>query len=255
MWVERLGGMATLFGQALTRAVRPGLSWRREFYIQSIFTFRASVLAAAIVLLCFGFSTQGIQGGVVLAALGAADRDASFTALVVLREGAVFLTATVVAGTVGTAWVAEFGARKIREELDALRMLSVDPIRNMVVPRIAALALGLPVLNMFAFLAGTLGAYFAVTLFYGVTTGAFIPLALSNTSYVDLIAGAVKISLLGVIIAVICCYKGLNVTGGPQGVGRAVNEAVVACVVAIFFVNLIFTQILLAAFPDISAYR
>ena len=247
--------MAALFGQSVTRAIRPGLSWRREFLIQSIFTFRASIAATVVVVLCFGFSTQGVEGGVVLAAFGAADRDASFTALVILREGAVFLTATVVAGTVGTAWVAEFGARKIRDELDALRVLSIDPIRNMVVPRIAALAIGLPVLNMFAFLAGTVGAYVAVTVLYGVTTGAFVPLALSNTSYVDLIAGAVKISLLGVIIAVICCYKGLTVRGGPQGVGRAVNEAVVNCIVAIFVVNLLFTQILLAAFPDISAYR
>jgi len=99
------------------------------------------------------------------------------------------------------------------------------------------------------------GSYAAAVGFYDGTTGEFIPSFLSNTQFIDLWAAALKVFIFGVMIGVICCYKGLNVTGGAEGVGRAVNEAVVGCLIAIFLISLLYTQLLLAIYPDIGVLR
>jgi phospholipid/cholesterol/gamma-HCH transport system permease protein len=165
------------------------------------------------------------------------------------------VTATVVAGVVGTTITAELGARAIRDELDALRVMGVDPIARMVAPRILALAVMMMVLDMFALVFGVFGGYLASVGILGGTTGAFLTDFFANSTFLDLAASAIKVAIFGVMIGVICCYKGLNVTGGPEGVGRAVNEAVVGSLVAIFLVNLIYTQYFLAAFPQVGVFR
>jgi phospholipid/cholesterol/gamma-HCH transport system permease protein len=90
---------------------------------------------------------------------------------------------------------------------------------------------------------------------FGATPSGFFNTFFLNTSWLDLVAAELKLLLLGVIIAVICCYKGLNASGGAEGVGRAVNEAVVSCLICIFFVNLVYTQVFLALFPQVGVLR
>jgi phospholipid/cholesterol/gamma-HCH transport system permease protein len=161
----------------------------------------------------------------------------------------------VVAGVVGTTITAELGARKIRDELDALVVMGVDPIARMVAPRILALATMMMVLDMFALVFGVFGGYLAAVGVLGGTTGGFLTNFFANATFLDLAASVIKVGIFGVIIGVICCYKGLNVSGGPEGVGRAVNEAVVGCLVAIFLVNLVYTQYFLAAYPQVGVFR
>jgi phospholipid/cholesterol/gamma-HCH transport system permease protein len=247
--------MAALAVRAFVEFITPGLSWRREFLIQCVFIFQASVVTVMVVNLFLGFSSAGIQAGGVLAEFGAIDRDAGVVPVAFLREVGPLITGSVIAGLVGTTITAEFGARKIREELEALEVLGINPVRAMVVPRIAALALVMLALNIFALLASIAGAYLGAVGVYGASTGSFFPQLLTNTSFIDLWASEAKVFIFGLLIGVISCYKGLDVSGGAEGVGRAVNEGVVACLVAIFAISLLYTQLFLALYPEVTVIR
>jgi phospholipid/cholesterol/gamma-HCH transport system permease protein len=254
-WVEDLGGMAALAGRSLIAMVRPPFVWRRQFVLQCIFILRVSVLPIGISIAAWGFSGPGLQAGNFLATLGGIDRSGGFMVVAILREFGTFVTATVVAGIVGTTITAELGTRKIRDELDALSVLSVDPVAYLVVPRILALVAMMVVLDLFALVCGVFGGYVAAVGILGDTTGAFLHNFFANTTALDLFAAVLKMTILGFLIGVICCYRGLAVSGGPAGVGRAVNHAVVGCLVAIFVVNLVYTQWFLAAYPEVSVLR
>jgi len=254
-FVLRLGGMGVLALRALLALVRPPFPWWREFVLQSIFILKVSLIPIAVSIALWGFSGPGLEAGNFLVTFGTIDRSGGFMVVAIVREFGTFVTATVVAGTVGTTITAELGARKIRDELEALQVMGVDVIRFMVAPRILALIVMMMVLDMFALVFGVLGGYVAAVGILGGTTGSFLTNFFANTTFIDLAASVVKVALFGLLIGVICCYKGLNVSGGPEGVGRAVNEAVVGCLVAIFLVNLVYTQYFLAAYPQVGVFR
>jgi phospholipid/cholesterol/gamma-HCH transport system permease protein len=193
--------------------------------------------------------------GIALDQLGALDRSGAFAGPGLIREFGVFMTGSVFAGVIGTTYAAEFGARKAREELEALAVLGVDVTASMIVPRAAAMMVMSVVVFLLGFVAGCVGLYVAVVGLFHAPSGPFIPQVLANTSVVDLWAAIVKVAIFGFVITVIACQKGLAAEGGPEGVGRAVNESVVLCLVAVFFVNIVYTQFLLALIPDLSSFR
>ncbi len=252
LWLLNAGGMALLALRVGTELVSPGLSWRREFVRQFIFSLRVTLGPAAVVAFVIGFSTIGIQGGSLASAFGAIDRISAVAPIAFLRELGPVLTTAIVAGTLGSTITAELGARKIREELDALSVLGINPVRNLVLPRVVALALMMPVLNLLTFWAGIFGTFAAATLLYGSTPSAFFDNLLLLTTYIDLWSAVLKVSLFGAIIGVIASFKGMNVGGGAEGVGRAVNESVVSSLVAIFMISVVYTQLFLALYPEAS---
>src|SRR4051794_18934046 len=172
-WIETLGGTAALSLQTGAQLTPPGLSGRREFVRQYIFSFRATLGPASVVAFVIGFSTIGIQGGSLASAFGAIDRISSVAPIAFLRELGPALTTAIVAGTLGSTITAEIGARKIRQEIEALEVLGINPVRNLVLPRVVALGAMMPVLNLLTFWAGVLGTYFAATVLYGSTSQAF----------------------------------------------------------------------------------
>ena len=157
---------------------------------------------------------------------GALDRLGGFFVLACIREFAPFVDAIVLAGVAGTAITADLGARKIREELDALQVLGVDPVKNLVVPRFLALMLVTGLFDIYALLFGIFGGIVA-TLVNGAPLGPFWATFFTNASTTDLWGSVLKTTLFGAIIAIVCCYKGMTASGGAEGVGRAVNQAVV----------------------------
>ncbi len=136
------------------------------------------------------------------------------------------MTAIVVAGVAGTAITADLGARKVREELDALQVLGVDPVKNLVVPRFLALMVVTGLFDIYALLFGIFGGIIA-ELVNGQPLGPFWATLFANASTTDLWGSVLKTTIYGAIIAIVCCYKGMAASGGAEGVGRAVNEAVV----------------------------
>jgi phospholipid/cholesterol/gamma-HCH transport system permease protein len=172
----------------------------------------------------------------------------------VVREFAPLVCAIVMAGVAGTAMCADLGARKIREELDALQVLGIDPIKNLVVPRFLALMLATGLFNIYAVIFGTFGGVL-VTLTNKAPLGPFFNTYFSNATTTELWGSLLKTTLFGAIIAIVCCYKGLTAKGGSEGVGRAVNQAIVIAFIAIGAFNYVFTQTLLATHPELSAVR
>jgi phospholipid/cholesterol/gamma-HCH transport system permease protein len=251
-WIESAGGMAALGAAAFGQLITPGLSWRREFVRQLIFAFRVTLAPATVVAFVIGFSTIGIQGGSLASAFGAIDRVSSFAPIAFLRELGPVLTTAIVAGTLGSTITAEIGARKIRQEIEALEILGINPVRNLVLPRIVSLAVMMPVLNLIAFWCGVFGTYCAAVFLYGATPHAFFSQLLYLTSYIDLWGSELKLVIFGILIGVISSYKGLEVGGGAEGVGRAVNESVVTCLVAVFMVSVVYTQLFLAYYPEVN---
>ena len=136
------------------------------------------------------------------------------------------ITSIVLAGVAGTAITADLGARKVREELDALQVLGVDPVKNLVVPRFLALMVVTGLFDIYALLFGIFGGILA-ELVNGQPLGPFWATLFANASTTDLWGSVLKTTIFGAIIAIVCCYKGMTASGGAEGVGRAVNEAVV----------------------------
>jgi phospholipid/cholesterol/gamma-HCH transport system permease protein len=247
--------MAALAGACAQAMVRPSRRRRDETVRQCAAILKASLPAAMLSIAAWGFAGPGLQAGNFLVSFGSIDRSGGFMVVAILREFGTYVTATVVAGIVGTMFTAELGARSVRGELDALAVLGVDPVKELVAPRVLALIVCMVWLDVLALLCGVLGGYLATTLVLDGTRGAFLASFLANTTPADLVASLVKVAIFGALIGIICAYHGLTVSGGAAEVGRAVNRAVVGCLVAIFVVNLIYTQWFLASFPSVGVFK
>jgi phospholipid/cholesterol/gamma-HCH transport system permease protein len=180
-----------------------------------------------------------IQTARELAKFGAADDVGGPFALAFCRELAPILTASILAGQVGSAFTAEIGAMKISEQIDALYVLKTDPIDYLVIPRVIGCCLMVPVLTVFSLVIGVLGGMFAAAQLYRVDPQTFLASIQKILSLSDLLAIVLKGFVFGIIVAVNSCSWGLNVTGGVRGVGNATTAAVVTTWIAIFMVDLV----------------
>jgi phospholipid/cholesterol/gamma-HCH transport system permease protein len=252
--LEQVGDMMILTGKTIVSALRPPYPYGGEFVIQFLFALRLCWFPMMIATIAFGYGAPGLQAGNFLVLFGALDRLGGFFILASVREAAPTVTAIVAAGVAGTAITADLGARKIREELDALQVLGVDPVKNLVVPRFLALMIVTALFDVYAVLFGIFGGILA-TLSFDAPLGPFFATLLTNASTVDLWGSVVKCTIFGAIIAIVCSYKGMTASGGAEGVGRAVNQAVVTAFIGVFAFNYVFTQTLLATHPEISVIK
>jgi phospholipid/cholesterol/gamma-HCH transport system permease protein len=252
--LEQIGDMMILTGKTLVSAVRPPYPYGTEFVQQFLFMLRLCWLPLTVSMVAVSYGAPGLQAGNFLVLFGAIDRLGGFFVLASIREFAPNVTAIILAGVGGTAITADLGARKIREELDALQVLGVDPIKNLVVPRFLALMLITGLLDIYALVFGISGGIIT-ELLYKQPLGGFLATLFSNASITDLWGSVVKCTLFGAIIAVVCSYKGMTASGGAAGVGRAVNQAVVISFMGVFAFNYAFTQTLLATNPELQTIR
>ncbi len=252
--LEEVGDMMILTGKTIMSALRPPYPYGGEFVNQFLFALKLCWFPLVISTVAFGYGAPGLQAANFLNLFGSIDRLGGFFVLASIREFAPFVTAIVLAGVAGTAITADLGARKIREELDALQVLGVDPVKNLVVPRFLALMLVTGLFDIYALLFGVFGGVLA-TLTNGAPLGPFWATFFTNASVVDLWGSVLKCTMFGAIIAIVCCYKGMTASGGAAGVGRAVNQAVVIATLGVFAFNYVFTQTLLATHPEIINIR
>ena len=249
--LEQAGEMMVLTGRTLVSAVRPPYSYGPEFVGQFMFAMRLCWFPLLVSTIAFGYEAPGLQAANFLVLFGALDRLGGFFVLASIREFAPFVDAIVLAGVAGTAITADLGARRVREELDALEVLGVDPIKSLVVPRFLALMLVTGLFDIYALLFGIFGGVLA-TIVNHAPLGPFWATFFNNASTTDLWGSVIKTTLFGAVIAIVCCYKGMTAEGGAEGVGRAVNQAVVIAFLAIFAFNYVFTQVLLATHPELT---
>src|SRR5947207_3332340 len=246
--------MMILTGKTILSAVRPPYPYGGEFVIQFLFALRLCWLPLLISTVAISYGAPGLQAGNFLVLFGALDRLGGFFVLTSIREFGPSVTSIILAGVAGTAITADLGARKIREELDALQVLGVDPVKNLVVPRFLALMIVTGLFDVYALLFGIFGGIMA-TLINGAPLGPFWATFFTNASTTDLWGSVLKCTMFGAIIAIVCCYKGMTASGGAEGVGRAVNQAVVIAFLGVFSFNYVFTQTLLATHPEIQVIR
>src|ERR671910_987065 len=251
---EQTGDMVVLTAKTVSSAIKPPYPYGGEFISQFLFALQLCWFPMTISMIAICFGAPGLQAANFLSLFGALDRLGGFFILASVREFAPLVTSVVVAGVAGTAITADLGARKIREELDALQVLGVDPIKNLVVPRFLALMLITGLMDIYALLFGISGGLFA-EIAYGQPLGGFFATLFTNASVTDLWGSVLKCTMFGAIIAIVCCYYGMNASGGAEGVGRAVNQAVVIAFLGVFAFNYVFTQTLLATHPEISVIK
>jgi phospholipid/cholesterol/gamma-HCH transport system permease protein len=252
--LEELGDMMLLTGRTLISIVRPPYPYGGEFVSQFLFTLRLVWFPLLVTTVAIDYGAPGLQAANFLTILGALDRLGGFFVLAAIREIGPLITSIVIAGVAGTSITADLGARKVREELDALQVLGVDPVKNLVVPRFLALMIATGLFDIYALLFGIFGGMLA-EIVSGGALGPFWNTLFANSSVVDLWGSVLKTTMFGGIIAIVCCYKGMTASGGAEGVGRAVNQAVVVSFLGIGAFNYVFTQTLLATHPGILVIK
>ena len=220
----------------------------REFLDQTWMIARVSLVPTLLVAIPFTVLVA-FTLNILLREIGAADLSGAGTAFGTITQLGPVVTVLVVAGAGATAICADLGARTIREEIDAMRVLGIDPIQRLVVPRVLAAMLVAVFLNGLVSVVGVAGGYVFNVVLQDGTPGAYIASFTALAQLPDLWVGLVKATIFGLIAAVVAAYKGMNAAGGPKGVGDAVNESVVITFVLLFIVNFVISAIYLQVVP------
>jgi phospholipid/cholesterol/gamma-HCH transport system permease protein len=168
---------------------------------------------------------------------GAGNLVGGVLALALTRELSPVLTAVILAGRVGSAFAAEIGTMRVTEQIDALLVLKTDPIDYLVIPRVIACLLMLPILTLLSLLTGMMGGMLIATNLYNLSDAQFLDSARNFLDMWDIISAIVKACFFGLLIAVIGCSWGLTTTGGAKGVGQSTTTAVVTALLLIFVSN------------------
>lgn len=216
-------------------------AWR-EFFEQTWFVARVSLVPSMVLAIPFVVLSV-FTFNVLLVEFGAADLSGTGASVTAVNQIGPFVTVLVVAGSGAAAICADLGARTIREELDALRVMGVDPVSALLAPRVLALTVVSWLISSLVTLTGLVGGFLFSVFFQHVTPGAFVAGMTLITGLSDVVVSMVKATVFGFTAGLIGIYLGTTVRGGPAGVGNAVNQTVVLSFVALFFINLILTAI------------
>lgn len=243
--LETLGLQVDLGREALRQLIVSIL--RRRFPYQEFIkqcAFMTNVSAAPTVLVAIPIAVVvSLQVGALVNQVGATTFIGAVAGLGIIRQGAPLVTSLMIAGAVGSAITADLGSRTIREEIDAMMVMGVDPIRRLVALRLAAAVLVSMLLCGFIVFVGFATAYVFNVYAQSGTPGSFIGSFASFAVANDLVVALVKAAIFGLLTAVIACDIGLHAHGGPGGVANAVNSAVVSSALMLFATNVGLTQL------------
>ncbi len=241
-FLDYAGGVATLAGEAgsvIARLrIRVGETFAQAYFL--------GVQSTAIVLLTSLFTGMviSLESANQAKSYGVSSLVGGAVAYVSSRELGPMLTAVVVAGRAGAAIAAELGSMVVTEQIEALEALGLSPVQMLVVPRLIALVLMLPLLTIFADVIAILGGMYLAHNTANISYGEFIQSVREFSAFEDYVKGMVKAVFFGILIAVICCYQGLRVRGGAAGVGQATTGAVVTSIILVFAMNFVLSLIL-----------
>ena len=253
--LRTLGQMGAFAGRVAATMVRPPYPWRQVLVEISMGFRRCAIpltLSHSVYMLGFGL----VLFGGILQTLGIVEREASVMFLIWVREIATWITAMIFAGVVGSALTADLGARKIREELDALDVLGVDRLRTLIVPRVLAATIALPCLALMALLLINVVNFIVAPGYFDVSTAVFADAFYGVVDPRDIVfLTVVKNIAIGFFVGVVACYKGVTSRPGAEGVGRAVNETVVITFFGIWLFNVFYNLGFFTLFPEVSTFK
>lgn len=228
-----------VFKQMFTRRFR-----FREFVSQAWFITTVSFAPALLVAIPFCVVII-FQVNQLLIQIGAVDLAGAGAAVAVVREIGPIVSVLVVAGAGATAICADLGSRKIRDEIDAMVTLGIDPIQRLVVPRVLASMLVGVALNGMVTVVGLVGGYIFSVVLQGATPGLYVADLTLLVGLSDFITSEIKAAVFGLLAGLTACYLGLNAKGGPKGVGDAVNQTVVFAFMLLFAANSVISALFL----------
>jgi phospholipid/cholesterol/gamma-HCH transport system permease protein len=240
--VEEMGKIILLFISVLGWMFRPPLKLHKIFKqmefvgVKSIFVVVLTGTFTGMVLALQGyhgfrmFSAESLVGSTV--------------ALSMTRELGPVLTSLMVTARAGSAMAAELGTMRVTEQIDALYVMAANPVKHLIVPRVAAGVLMVPLLTVVSDFMGILGGYFVGVHILGINSGIFIKNMTRLVDLNDIYNGLIKAACFGLILSLIGCYKGFNTYGGAEGVGRATTEAVVLASITILISDYFLTAIM-----------
>jgi phospholipid/cholesterol/gamma-HCH transport system permease protein len=239
--VAQLGGVVSMGVDGLLSVRKRPVPFQ-EFIQQCWFIAKVTMLPVVLVSIPFGVIIA-LHVGSLARQIGAESHIGAAMVLAVVREAAPVATALLIAGAGGSAMTADLGSRRIRNELDAMEVMGVDPIHRLVMPRLFAAMLVAILLDGIVSAAGILGGWAMAVPIQGGTTGAYFASFTELAQLADFWQALVKAAIFGYIAAAISCHYGYNARGGPKAVGDAVNRAVVLTFIILFFVNFILTAL------------
>ncbi|MCC6355573.1 MAG: ABC transporter permease [Verrucomicrobiae bacterium] len=184
-----------------------------------------------------------MQGAYQLSKLGADVYVANLTTVAFFREIGPLFAAIVLASRCGSSITAELGTMKAAEEIEALEVMAIDPVRYLVSPRLLAVLLIMPSLAIIANFTGSFGGWVIGTVSLGIDSPHYISLAVDSLVQKDIVTGLIKACIFAVLVATIACYHGMSVSGGAEGVGRATTSSVVNSLIAILSADVVLTAL------------
>jgi len=240
------GGVGLLGGRVLRNLALPPSYFR--LVIQEIETMGVRSLGVALTAAVFTGMVFALQMAVNMARFGAENYVGPVAALAILRELGPVLTAILVGGKVASGITAELGSMKVTEQIDALRVLGVNYIKRLIVPRLLAALVVFPLLTVLADVVGVLGGLLIMVMERGADMYAYW----NTTTYWvvprDFLTGIIKSAFFGVVVTLIGCYNGLSTEGGTEGLGRATTATVVHVTMGVIVSDFFLTKLLLIVF-------
>jgi phospholipid/cholesterol/gamma-HCH transport system permease protein len=242
---QNIGEMVVLFWR--TFAALP-FAWRQrqKVYDQFFEIGNASLLMVCILSFFIG-AVIALQTAPLLVERGLASAVGGVVGISICKELAPVMMSILIAGRIGSAMAAEIGSMRVYQEIDALRTMNISPVHYLVLPRIVAIAIALPMLVVFAILVGWLGGAFVsmANIRIDISFAAFLSTLRDVVELKDVANGVFKSFIFAVMIGTVSCHQGLITRGGPRGIGRSVTKAVVNSIVLIVIVDYILTRVLL----------
>lgn len=240
--LEEMGRMLKMLFTAIYWLFRPPIRFRLIFK-QMEFVGVHSTLVVVLTGLFTG-AVLALQSYYGFRKFGAESLVGATVALSLTRELGPVLTGLMVTGRVGSAMAAELGTMRVTEQIDAMYTMAVDPVKYLVLPRILAAVLMVPILTVVSDFFGILGGYFVGVKLLGINSGIFLSKIYEIVELSDILNGLYKSVVFGLILALVGCYKGFYTSGGAAGVGRATTASVVLSSVLILVFDYVLTSFL-----------
>jgi phospholipid/cholesterol/gamma-HCH transport system permease protein len=236
-----VGGLTTLAGQTFRE------TFRRPFEFRTLLVQldQVGVRSTSIVVITALFigMVLALQTAYSLQEFGGKLFIGRVVSLSLIRELAPVLMALMVGGRVGSGMAAEIGTMKVTEQIDAMRALATDPVRKLVVPRVLATTMMLPLLTVIASVVGIFGGLLIARFTLNLSANFYIRSVITTVRYNDIASGVGKTFFFGFFIALIACYNGLRTTGGADGVGRATTATVVTGAISVLVMDFFLTKL------------
>lgn len=244
-FLGHIGRLTIFAGTAISHCVRPPLYPR--LIVQQMIDIGYYSLPVVGLTAIFSGMVLALQSYTGFARFSAESAVANVVVLSITRELGPVLAGLMVAGRIGASMAAEIGTMRVTEQIDALTTLSTNPFKYLVVPRLVAGVLMLPLLVLVADIIGVFGGYLVGVYKLGFNAGVYINSTVDFLEPLDVISGLVKASVFGFLIALMGCYNGYYSKGGAQGVGAATTNAVVSASILILTSNYLITELFFAS--------